>query len=97
MSTELVFQAARSGDLAYLQALPAAALRCRNGEGLTPFLAATASGQTAVAQLLLQQGHAALDETEPNIGASGFHLAAVRAQCETLRFLLAQVGESGEK
>jgi len=76
---------ARIGDLASLQNLPREALVGRTAEGLTPFLTACASGQTKIAQWLLENALASPDETEPSIGASGFHLSAVRAQIDTLR------------
>ena len=82
---------ARRGNLSALQHLHehhAELLSARSPEGLTPFLSACASGQTRVAAWLATTGHARVDENESNIGATGFHLAAVRNQAQTLKWLL---------
>lgn len=82
---------ARQGNLTTLQQLHEfrpRLLSARSPEGLTPFLSACASGQTRVAAWLVIMSHARVDENELNIGATGFHLAAVRNQVQTLKWLL---------
>jgi hypothetical protein len=82
---------ARQGNLTALQHLQGyrpQLLSARSPEGLTPFLSACASGQTRVAAWLVIMGYAKVDENELNIGATGFHLAAVRNQVQTLKWLL---------
>lgn len=88
---EAVHLLARQGRLDALQALyarNAALLTARSPEGLTPFLSACASGQTRVAAWLVNMGLASHEEREQRVGATGFHLAAVRNQAATLTWLL---------
>eukprot|EP01147_Barroeca_monosierra_P000875 gene875-4145_t len=83
--------AAIQGDLETLQQLATdnpSLLISPTPTGMTPFLAACASGELEVVQWFVSKGFSPIDESETTVGANGLHLATARGQLPVVRWLL---------